>query len=238
MVSIAIISAGLLTVGVAVASLGSYHLGLARAASKWDTSDRAPRIGRGTSTVGVLLGLMMLGAGAAGLASLVRVPDAPPAVRTGLAVAAGALTFALGMYATARLADRVELNTLIRTPSRFRRLPPAESRPAESRPAESRPGESGPATGPGETADPQPPSDPVVPPTARPGWVYRDTDGGWFLVVSAGTGYRLVSLPDFRLVPIGMVREPLTAAGSVELAVWPLSDAPGIREGEAHQAAT
>ncbi len=233
MVSIAIISAGLLTVGVAVASLGSYHLGLARAASKWDTSDRAPRIGRGTSTVGVLLGLMMLAVGAAGLTSLVQVPGAPPAVRTGLAIAAGALTFALGMYATAKLADRVELNTLIRTPSRFRRLPPAESRPVE--PGH---GESAPATGPGEAAAPQPPSDPVVPPTARPGWVYRDTDGGWFLVVSAGAGYRLVSLPDFRLVPIGTVREPLTAAGSVELAVWPLSDVPGVREGEAHQAAT
>ncbi len=238
MVPIAIISAGLLTVGVAVASLGSYHLGLARAAGKWDTSDRAPRIGRGTSTVGVLLGLMMLGVGAAGLASLVRVPDVPAAVRTGFAITVGALTFALGMYATAKLADRVELNTLIRTPSRFRRLPPAESRLAESRPVE--PGRVGPgqATGPDGIADPQPPSDPVVPPTARPGWVYRDTDGGWFLVVSAGAGYRLVSLPDFRLVPTGMVREPLTAAGSVELAVWPLSDAPGVREGEAHQAAT
>lgn len=233
MVSIAIISGGLLTVGMAVASLGSYHLGLARAASKWDTSERAPRIGRGTSTVGVLLGLVMLGVGAAGLASLVQVPDAAPVVRTGLVTAAGALTFALGMYLTAKLADRVELNTLIRTPSRFRRLPPAESRPAE--PGH---GGSGPATGPGETTVPLPPSDPVVPPTARPGWVYRDTGDGWFLVVSAGAGYRLVSLPDFRLVPIGTARAPLTAAGSVELAVWPLSDAPGVREGEAHQAAT
>jgi hypothetical protein len=223
MVSIAIISAGLVTLGVAVALLGAYQLGLARAASKWDTSGGSPRIGRGTSTAGVLLGLLLVGVGTAGLVSLIRLPDVPPEARTGLAIAAGVLTFALGMYATARLADRVELNTLIRTPSRFRRLPPADSRLA---------------IGPGEVADPQPPSDPVVPPTARPGWVYRDTDGGWYLVVSAGMGYRMVSLPDFRLVPIGMVREPVTAAGSVELAVWPLSDAPGVREGEAHQAAT
>jgi hypothetical protein len=219
MVPTAIISAGLMAVGVAVAVLGAYQLGLARAARKWDSADHPPRVGRGMSTVGVLLGLALVAVGAATLTTLVELPDATPPARTGLGIAAGVLTFALGMYGTAKLADRVELNTLIRTPSRFRRLPPAESRP---------------------TADvsPEPPTDPVVPPTARPGWVYRDAGGAWYLVVSAGAGYRLVSLPDFRLVSPGMVREPVTAAGSVELAVWPLSEAPGVRESEAHQAAT
>ncbi|HEX6076098.1 MAG TPA: hypothetical protein VFZ32_12640 [Micromonosporaceae bacterium] len=221
MVPTAIISSGLMAVGVAVAMLGAYQLGLARAARKWDSADRSPRIGRGMATVGVLLGLLLLAVGAATLTTLVELPDATPAARTGLGIAAGVLTFALGMYGTARMADRVELNTLIRTPSRFRRLPPAGSAPAAA-----------------EAASPEPRSDPVVPPTARPGWVYRDAGGTWYLVVSAGAGYRLVSLPDFRLVPIGMVREPVTTAGSVELAVWPLSEAPGVREGEAHQAAT
>ena len=220
MVPTAIISAGLMAVGGVVAGLGAYQLGLARAARKWDSADRSFWIGRGMATVGALLGLLMLAVGAATLTTLVDLPDATPTARAGLGIAGGVLTFAVGMYGTAKLADRVELNTLIRTPSRFRRLPPAESR------------------SPAGAANPEPPSDPVVPPTARPGWVYRDAGGAWYLVVSAGAGCRLVSMPDFRLVSIGTVKEPVTAAGSVELAVWPLSEAPGVRESEAHQAAT
>ncbi len=223
MMPTATIGAGLMAAGVVVALLGAYQLGLARAARKWDSSDGSPRIGRGMATIGVLLGLLLTGGGAATLTSLVRVPDATPAARTGLAVLAGLVAFVLGMYGSAKVADRIELNTLIRTPSRFRRLPAAGPQPASA-------GD--------EDASPEPVSDPVVPPTARPGWVYRDAGGAWYLVVSAAAGYRLVSLPDFKLMSIGGVREPIIAAGSVELAVWPLSEAPGVREGEAHQATT
>lgn len=217
----AAIGAGLMAVGMAVALLGAYQLGLARAARKWDPNDGSPRIGRGMATVGVLLGLLLVGGGAAALTLLIRIPDATPAARVGVGVTAGLVAFALGMYGCAKLADRTELSTLIRTPSRFRRLPATGTPPP---------------TGAQPTAA-EPVADPVVPPTARPGWVYRDAGGAWYLVVSAGAGHRLVSLPDFKLMPVGMVRDPITATGNVELAVWPLSEMVSASGGDTHQPA-
>ncbi len=221
MVQFAVIGTALVVVGIVVAWLGSYQLGMARAAQKWDSAEGAPRVGRGMATTVVLLGLLLLGGGTGMLTTLVKLPGERPGGPIIIGLIAALVVLVVGMYAAAKIADRVELNALIRTPSRFRRVPGAESQPA---------------TGTGEAASPG--TDSVVPPTARPGWVYRDTGGAWYLVVSAGAGYRLVSLPDFKLVPTNLVKPPITAAGSVELAVWPLSETPGVREGEAHQAAT
>ncbi|MGH3658585.1 MAG: hypothetical protein ACRDUA_18165 [Micromonosporaceae bacterium] len=217
----AIIGGGLIVVGVVLGLLGSYQLGLSRAARKWDSSDGPPRIGRGLATSVSLFGLLLIAAGAAVLATLVKLPDATPGMRIGVVAAAALVTLLICMFVAAKTADRVELNALIRTPSRIRRVPGTEQQPAG-----------------GDGASPDALSDSVVPPTARPGWVYRDPGGAWYLVVSAGAGYRLVSLPDFKLVPPGMVKPPVNAAGSVELAVWPLSETPGVRQGEAQQAAT
>lgn len=219
----AIIGAGLIVAGVVVALLGAHQLGLARAAAKWDNADAPPRVGRGLATSGVGLGLLLVAGGAAFLTVLIKLPDATTGARAGVAVLAAVVALLSCMFLAAKVADRVELNALIRTPSRIRRLPGADQQPASSRP---------------DGATPAPSSDPVVPPTARPGWVYRDAGGAWYLVVNAGAGCRLVSLPDFKLVPVGMVKEPVTATGSVELAVWPLSEAPGVREGEVHSTAT
>lgn len=218
----AIIGAGLIVAGLLVALLGAYQLGLARAAAKWDNADSPPRVGRGAATGGVVFGLLLVAGGAAFLTVLIKLPDATTGARVGVAVIAAVVALLSCMFLAAKIADRVELNALIRTPSRFRRLPGADQ-PASTRP---------------DGATPAPSSDPVVPPTARPGWVYRDAGGAWYLVIAAGAGCRLVSLPDFKLVPVGMVKEPVTATGSVELAVWPLTESPGVREGEAHSTAT
>jgi hypothetical protein len=221
MVQIAIIGAALVIVGIVVAWLGSYQLGMARAARKWESAERTPRVGRGMATTFVIVGLLLLAGGTATLTALVKFPGQRPGGPIIIGLIAAVVILVLGMYGAAKIADRVELNALIRTPSRFRRVPAAEAQPATGKP---------------EGASPE--TDSVVPPTARPGWVYRDTGGAWYLVVAAGAGCRLVSLPDFKLVPTNLVKPPVTAAGSVELAVWPLSETPGVREGEAHQAAT
>ena len=219
---IAIVGAGLIVVGIVVTLLGAYQLGLARAASKWE-SEGSPRMGRAGATAGVLFGLLLIGGGPAMLTWLIKVPQATTGVRVGIAVGAAAVALLGSMFGAAKFADRVELNALIRTPSRFRRLPGAEAQQPAGVP---------------DGATPDSVSDSVVPPTARPGWVYRDAGGAWYLVVSSGAGYRLVSLPDFKLVSVGSVKPPVTATGSVELAVWPLSEAPGVREGEAHSTST
>ncbi|MGH3739270.1 MAG: hypothetical protein ACRDT6_27270 [Micromonosporaceae bacterium] len=219
----AIIGAGLVVVGLVIALLGAYQLGLARAAAKWDNADRGPRVGRGVATAGVGFGLALIGGGGAVLSLLIPLPGETPAVRVVVAVLVALAAVLVFMFLAARIADRVELNALIRTPSRFRRLSDADSQPASQGP---------------DGATPEPASDPIVPPTARPGWVYRDAGGAWYLVVASGAGYRMVSLPDFKLMPVGMVKGPVTATGSVELAVWPLTETPGVREGDVHSNAT
>ncbi|MGH3715013.1 MAG: hypothetical protein ACRDT4_16345 [Micromonosporaceae bacterium] len=219
MLQTAIIGAGLIVVGLLAALIGANQLGLARAAAKWDNAEGPPRVGRGLATTGVLAGMLLVAAGAGYLTLLIKLPEATTTARAGVAILAAVAALLLCMYLAAKITDRVELNALIRTPSRIRRMPGADAQPAGNR---------------ADRATPETPSDSVVPPTARPGWVYRDAGGAWYLVISAGAGYRLVSLPDFKLVPIGMVKPPVTATGSVELAVWPLSEVPGVREGEAH----
>ncbi|MQA26337.1 MAG: hypothetical protein GEU94_12905 [Micromonosporaceae bacterium] len=218
---IAIIGAGLIVVGTVVTLLGGYQLGLARAASKWE-SEGSPRIGRGGATAAVLFGLLLIAGGAALLTLLIQLPNPAAGSRAGVAVGAAAVALLAAMFGAAKFADRVELNALIRTPSRFRKLPA---------------GTDADVGGP-DGAVPDAASDSVVPPTARPGWVYRDAGGAWYLVVSAGAGYRLVSLPDFKLAPVGLVKPPVTATGSVELAVWPLSEAPGAQAEEARSTST
>ncbi len=57
---------------------------------------------------------------------------------------------------------------------------------------------------------------------ARPGWIYRDGEGSWFMGVGTTSGRtRLVELPDFILVGAGRPAYPLHTAGAGELAVVP-----------------
>ena len=205
---VTLIGAPLAVVGIIVTMVGAYRLGLARAARKWDSIENPPRGGRGVATTLVLTGLLCIGVGAGMLATELRLSGLTPTLKTVVAVGIGVAAFLLAMYLAAKYADHVELNALIRTPARIRRVPASAGQPG---------------TGNGRGTRP----DPIVPPTAQPGWVYRDPDGAWYLVVSSGAGHRLVSLPDFRLMPVGRVTSEITVAGSVELAVWPLSDTPG-----------
>ncbi|MGH3740501.1 MAG: hypothetical protein ACRDT8_14610 [Micromonosporaceae bacterium] len=222
MLETVIIGAGSIGVGFLISLFGGYRLGLARAARKWE-SNGAPRIGRGLATTASLCGLLMVMGGAAYCTLLIKLPDPTLGIRIGIAAGAAVVALLISMFATAKLADRVELRALIRPPTRFR---PTSS--GERRVGAGQPGDVG----------PQNVSDPVVPPTARGGWVYRDAGGAWYLALSAGAGFRLVSLPDFRLIPVGLVKPPLTTAGSVELAVWPLSEEPGAPESEVSSTAT
>lgn len=196
-------AAGLLVAGPAV-----HRLGRSRAAAKWhpDTGNRA---GRGLLTLIAFCGVATTAAGSGLLAT--RLPEllrldiarVPPVL---VGIVAGVLVHIVGMYVAAKSADRVELGALIRGPA-----PGAAGQPGSDTPA-------------GRSADPRlRDSDPDVPPTAEPGMVYRDAGGAWYLVVSAGTGFRLVALPNFALTPPGTVRPPITPAGSVELSVWPLA---------------
>ena len=66
--------------------------------------------------------------------------------------------------------------------------------------------------------------DPAVPEAGRPGWVYRDPAGAWYLCVATEGGRRLVRLTDFTLVPVGAAGTPLSLAGSVEISVFPVTD--------------
>ncbi|MGH2602841.1 MAG: hypothetical protein ACRDJ9_26075, partial [Dehalococcoidia bacterium] len=86
---IAIVGVGLIVVGTVVTLLGAYQLGLARAASKWE-SEGSPRVGRAGATAGVLFGLLLIGGGAAMLTWLIRLPQATTGARVGIAVGAAA----------------------------------------------------------------------------------------------------------------------------------------------------
>lgn len=201
-------AAGMLVAGPAV-----HRLGRSRAAAKWHP-ERGNRLGRGLITLAVCCGVGMLGAGCGLLATrlppLLRLDTARvPPVAVGVVI--GVIVLVTGGYIAAKIADRVELAALIRGPGPIGRTAgSAAGRDAQS-PGHARPGNA--------LRD----SDPDVPPTAEPGMVYRDAAGAWYLVVSAGTGFRLVALPGFTLTPPGTVRPPIVPAGSVELSVWPLA---------------
>ncbi|HEV2086796.1 MAG TPA: hypothetical protein VGR21_00660 [Cryptosporangiaceae bacterium] len=63
---------------------------------------------------------------------------------------------------------------------------------------------------------------------ARPGWIYRDQNGSWFMGVGTTSGRtRLVELPGFILVGAGRPAYPLHTAGAGELAVLPSALATG-----------
>ncbi len=231
----------LVIVGLPVALLSVNQLGIVRAVQKWPSALR-PRLGRGTATFGAMLGIALV---AAGLAALTFVLELRGLARDGFAAGVAVVSVAVGIFAAAKLADRVELNALIRTPAPLYRTTAPASVGRDQSATVRHPG-----TSPSAVADAAPvtsarigapyvplagapsrnganqpvptPVDPSVPDDAQPGWVYQDGSGGWFLAVRLGPGFRLVRLPEFDLPPIGSVRPPLSLAGSVELSVWPI----------------
>lgn len=196
----------LVVIGLVLAGLGVHQLGVVRAALKWPTVDR-PRVGRTVATFEMVAGVLLVAVGAVVGSTTIPVGTLPHlAIGAGLAV----VVVVFGVLIAAKATDRVELNALIRTPSPLYRAA-APGSGAQHQSATS--GTSG-TTPPGSV-------DSTVPPGARAGWVYQDTAGDWYLTVAVGPGFRLVRLPDFALVPPDPARQ-LTAAGTVELTVWPL----------------
>ena len=210
--------AALFVLGVVLAGLGVHELGSVRAARKWPSA-RQPRVGRGVALFETAIGIAITGAGGVLLTTLL---DAAPMVRVGLAIGVAVLVVVVGMLVAAKVADRVELNALIRSPSPLYRTTapgPGAYQQTATRgpgPVNASPSERGP-----REVDNTAGSDPAVPPGAQPGWVLTDDGGTWYLCVATERGARLVQLPDFRLAPPVPGRR-LVLAGPVELSVWPL----------------
>ncbi|WP_207127230.1 hypothetical protein [Actinocatenispora comari] len=159
-------------------------------------------------------GLVAIAGGAVVLATMLPITGfAEVAACTGAAV----IVLVLGMIIAAKVADRVELNALIRSPSPlYRTTAPRPGGPHQTA-----------TIPPAKTSPPMHESDrpdPAVPADVQPGWVLTDPAGGWYLCVITATGRRLVRLPDFRLEPAGASGQ-LSVAGTVELSVWPLDAA-------------
>jgi hypothetical protein len=194
-------------------------LGRVRAAANWPTAPPVRRASRAAGKLGVVLGLLLIGGAAALLAAWLARPVHLIGWKTWLVPAgAVALVLLLGGLITAKLVERAELAALIRTP-------PVKSAPAQDH----RPGP--PA---GQVQDRISDravstilggADPAVPSDGRPGWVYRDATGDWYLAVAADEpGQRLVRLVDFALVPAGTAALPLDLAGSVQISVYPVEE--------------
>lgn len=205
----------LVVLGVVLTGLGVHQLGVVRAARKWPSAPQ-PRIGRGLSAVEVAGGLAAIAGGAVVLAT--RLPFGGVA-ELGACAGAAVFVLVLGMIIAAKVADRVELNALIRSPSPLYRT----TAPRPGGPHQTATFPSAKTSPPGQETDARTgdADDPVVPDGVQPGWVLTDPDGGWYLCVITTTGRRLVRLPDFRLEPPGAVGS-LGVAGTVELSVWPL----------------
>ncbi len=202
----------LIVLGVVLAGLGVHQLGVVRAAHKWPAA-RQPRIGRGLSGVEVAVGIAAVTGGGVLLTTLL---DLSPVVGVGVAAGTGLVVLVLSLVVAAKVADRVELNALIRSPSPlYRATAPRpgvqhqSATPVHRRANPPLPEEG--STGP----------DPSIPAGAQPGWVLTDQGGSFYLCVTSTGGSRIIGLPDFRLVPPDPARQ-LTLAGTVELSVWPL----------------
>jgi len=211
----------LIVLGIVLAGLGVHQLGAVRAARKWPSA-RQPRIGRGIAGFEAAVGIVIVAVGCVLLTTLL---PGGTLLHVGVGAGVGIAVLVVGMLVAAKVADRVELNALIRSPSPLYRT--TAPRPG---------GHPQTATTPTPTASAGTPEihhrhpdntarpDPAVPPGAQPGWVLTDADGGWYLCVAGEAGPRLVQLPDFRLAAPDASRR-LTVAGAVELSVWPLEAA-------------
>lgn len=205
----------LIVLGFVLAALGVHQLGVVRAARKWPAA-RQPRVGRTMAGSEVAVGILIAAAGAVLLTTILQ---GEILVRVAAGASAGLVVLVGGLLVAAKVADRVELNALIRSPSPLYRTtapgPGGFHQTATAAPAPASPV-------PPEPERREPGADPAVPPGASPGWVLTDADGAWYLCVAVEHGARLVSLPEFRLVaPVSGRR--LSVAGTVELSVWPLA---------------
>lgn len=231
MIRTLVTGAALVVLGVVVAGLGIHQLGSVRAARKWPSA-RQPRVGRGVATFEILIGIAVTGTGGVLLTTLL---DAAPLLRLGVAAGVAVLVLVVGMLVAAKVADRVELNALIRSPSPlYRTTAPGPGAPQQTATRATGPVNASPSQRDPREVDNTAGPDPAVPPGAQPGWVLTDDAGTWYLCVTTERGARLVQLPDFRLAPPEPGRR-LELAGTVELSVWPLD---GSAEGGASAAAT
>lgn len=252
-----LLAAGGVLLGVALAVIGTVVLGRARAVARHSGLDGRARADRAQYGAGLtaLLGFLAAGAGAA-LAARSLLP-LPGTLRLAAATAVGVAVFAVSGTVSARVANRIEER-------RAAALRPVRIRPAsgphaapgpdlradptsqvapggmtEAWPA--RPPDAGPPDGAGWAPVPAPP--PGSGPRSevdrtgeavRPGWVYQDQRGAWYMGVSTPSGDALLlELPAFSLA--GESRRPvypLDPAGAGEVAVVPLPDADGGAVGE------
>ncbi|MEN3304126.1 MAG: hypothetical protein V7603_328 [Micromonosporaceae bacterium] len=192
-------------------------LGRVRAAASWPTAPPVGRAGRATARAGAATGLVLL----AVASGLLAVWLARPVHVMGWLIptaAAGTVLLAGGMIAV-KMAERAELSALIRTPPAAKWIPAQDHRPGPPA-GQVQDGISGRAASTLLSG-----ADPAVPSDGRPGWVYRDAGGDWYLAVAADVpGQRLVRLADFALVPAGAAGAPLDLAGSVQISVYPVED--------------
>jgi hypothetical protein len=193
-------------------------LGRVRAAANWPTAPRVGRAARAMARTGVAAGLVLLAVAAA----LVAVWLVGPVHAMGWLVpvaAAGTVLVAGGLIA-AKMAEHAELSALIRT------TPAAEWIPAQDHKPGPPAGQVQDRTSGRAVSTRLGGADPAVPSDGRPGWVYRDLAGDWYLAVAGDEpGQRLVRLADFALVPAGAVTAPIDLAGSVQISVYPVQDA-------------
>ncbi len=204
-------------------------LGRARAAASWPTAAPVSTGARPLGWAGVAVGLLGVAVATGSALAALAGPSVPTFVPGGwrawlIAIAAVLVVLAVGTSTARRMLARAELTALIRTPPQGAlRASPAVAPDPPAAPATvlpvAAPGPPAPR-GPG-----RPQVDPAVPADGRSGWVYRDPAGRWYLAVATDGGQRLVRLTDFTLVPVGVAETPLALAGSVEISVWPVTDA-------------
>ncbi|WP_018352316.1 hypothetical protein [Longispora albida] len=196
-----------------------------------------PHLGTGPLAVSaVALGLLLATAGAGGVVWSVPVT---PLWHWVLVAGSGALVLLAGLLGVTKLVRRVEISAYAKgaalLPVLVPGMPGMPQVPVQPQVAGTPQVYGTPQVNGTSQADPVMAAgaagavlyDPAVPEDAQLGWVYLDAAGTWLVVVAAEdcAGRRFVRLTDFRLMPIGLVQLPVSAAGAVELAVWPLDEA-------------
>lgn len=243
--------------GLALAALSATALGSVRAADKWPSAPR-PRIGRGASLTGAMLGLVVF-ALAAGLLSLARIGTGlDPNLRVLFAVGVDLLALAVGVVAVNAVAGKVEMRALIAVPDQPVAPPPVPVSGDPTRyqvpdvaevPVD--------ASGALHAPEPRRPETPFAPDTAatgglpgaqrtgvptiptdtRPGWVFQDRGTGAYYAAVAQSrgGISLLALDDFTVARTAALLGPLELVGSVEATVWPLESGEPAPEAAAGQ---
>lgn len=226
--STVLLVAGVLALGLVLAVTGTLLLGNARALARHSGPDVRTRADLGQYLAGfvALLGFVAVGAGAA-LAATVLLPLTGMWRGTVAAVIGGVMFVGSGAV-SARMATRVEeRRAAAMRPIRAVAGPSWADRPVRSGTGTLIGSVGGP---PADTALAPPAGGPAVDRDVRPGWVYQDQAGAWYMGVTTHSGDpQLLELPAFSLVGARQPVYPLHPAGAGEVAVVPM---PGMDGGD------